>query len=83
MTFKLRLIDIDGTYFEKDVKSLILDTPLGEISILSNHCPIITVVNKGKIKFRNEDDKIEEFDLLNDSILEFKENQANILTMFR
>jgi F-type H+-transporting ATPase subunit epsilon len=83
MTFKLKLIDIDGTYFQKDIKSLILSTPLGEISILPNHCPIITVVNSGKIRFRNENDDIEELDLLNDAILEFKENEANLLTMFR
>ncbi|MCS7201039.1 MAG: hypothetical protein NZ822_02755 [Patescibacteria group bacterium] len=79
--FKFQLVGIDGLFLEKEVEVLICQTDLGEISILANHHPIITVVKRGKIKIRNED-KIEELEILNDYILEFSENIARLLEMF-
>lgn len=79
--FKFQLVGIDGLFLEKEVEALICQTDLGEISILANHHPIITVVKRGKIKIRN-DDKIEELEILNDYILEFSENIARLLEMF-
>ncbi len=75
------ITNIYGEYKEFEIESLSCETDLGEITILANHHPIITVVKKGKIKIRMNE-TIKEIELPFDSILEFSENKAKILTLF-
>jgi F0F1-type ATP synthase epsilon subunit len=79
--FKLELVGIEKNYLEEEIDVLICQTDLGEISILANHHPLITVVKKGEIKIK-KDGETKVILLTFDSILEVKENKARILTMF-
>ncbi len=79
--FKLELVGIEKNYLEEEVYVLICETDLGEISILANHHPLITVVKKGEIKIKKDNEEKTIF-LPFDSILEVKENKARILVMF-
>lgn len=79
--FNFQVIGIDGVYWEKEVEAIICQTDLGEISILAYHHPLITIVKKGKIRLKINN-KIEEFNILNDCILEVSENKAKLLEMF-
>jgi len=79
--FKFELVGIDKNYLEKEVDVLICETDLGEISILADHHPLITVVKKGEIKIKKDNEEKTIF-LPFDSILEVKENKARILVMF-
>ena len=76
--FKFKLINLDGNIIEKNIEKLICKTPLGEITILKDHHPLITVVNAGKIEIINEDKK-EELYLITNSILEVTKNEAKII----
>ncbi len=78
--FKLKIIDINGKIEEKEIDSLIAQTPLGEISIWAHHHPLITVINRGKIKIK-KDGKLEEVNLITDSLLEFSENEAKLICL--
>ena len=79
--FKLELVGIEKNYLEEEIDTLICETDLGEISILANHHPLITVVKKGEIKIKKNNEEKTIF-LPFDSILEVKENKARILVMF-
>lgn len=79
--FKLILVGIDGNLIEEEIEALICQTDLGEISVLANHQPLITVVKSGEIRVRINDNEKKYF-LPFDSILEVKENIAKILVMF-
>ncbi len=82
MTKKLTLkfLDISGKIEEYEADVLICQTPLGEISILPNHHPLITIVNKGKIFFKNNNET-KEVEVLENSILEVKNNIATITSL--
>lgn len=77
-TFKFKLINLDGTIEEYDLESLTCQTPLGEISILANHQPLITIVNKGKIKLKTEN-SIKEIELITDSLLEVNYDEVKLI----
>lgn len=67
--FKFKLVNLNSEIKEYEIETLICKTPLGEISILANHHPLITVVNRGKIRIKNENQE-EEIELITDAILE-------------
>jgi F0F1-type ATP synthase epsilon subunit len=79
--FKLEFVGIEKNYLEEEIDVLICKTDLGEISILADHHPLITVVKKGEIKIKKDNEEKTIF-LPFDSILEVKENKARILVMF-
>jgi len=79
--FKFELVGIDGSFLQEEIDVLICKTDLGEISILANHHPLITVAKKGEIKIKINED-LKSYFLPFDSILEVKENKARILVMF-
>ena len=79
--FKFILVGIDGNLIEKDIDVLTCKTDLGEISILANHHPLLTVAKAGEIKVKI-DNKEEKLFLPFDTILEVKENTARLLVMF-
>jgi len=79
--FKIELVGIEKNYLEEEIEALICETDLGEISILANHHPLITVIKKGEIKIK-KGEEIKKILLPLDSILEVKENKARILIMF-
>lgn len=78
---KIRLIDISGKIEEYEGDVLICKTPLGEISLLPNHQPIITVINKGNIFIKTNGLK-KSIEILEDSLLNLNNNIATIVTLF-
>lgn len=79
-TFKFKLISLDGSIKEDEIETLTCQTPLGEISILANHQPLITVVNKGKIKIKKGNHQ-EEIELVTDAILEVNFDEVKLISI--
>ena len=76
---KLNIISLKGLEFEGDISSLNLKTTSGEITVLNNHRPLITQLNKGSaLVIKENGDKLN-FDI-NSGFLEVSDgNQANLL----
>ena len=51
---RLRIIAPDRLVFEGDVESVSLPGTVGAFTVLNNHAPIITSLEKGKILYKNE-----------------------------
>lgn len=51
---ELKIYSLEGTVFEGEVSEVSLPAEDGEITVLKNHIPIITLLQKGVIKFNKE-----------------------------
>lgn len=51
---ELKIYTLDGTKFEGKVSQVSLPTSNGEITVLPNHIPLITILKKGIVKTEKE-----------------------------
>lgn len=56
---KLQILSLSGTLFEGDISQVTLPASDGEITVLPKHIPLITLLQKGEIKFNGENLSIE------------------------
>jgi F0F1-type ATP synthase epsilon subunit len=54
---KLNITSLRGTEYEGDIKSLNIKTKSGEVTILDNHRPLVTVLVEGTAKILSTDNK--------------------------
>lgn len=52
---RANIISLKGVEFEGDITSLNIKTSSGEITVLDNHLPLITVLTKGKAVLTKHD----------------------------
>ena len=48
---KLSIYSVQKTIFEGEVESIALLTPLGQITVLDNHLPLVSLVKEGEVIF--------------------------------
>ncbi len=53
-TFKLKILTPDTKLFDGEVESFTAPTQSGEITILKNHAPLITLISIGEIKVKTK-----------------------------
>ena len=76
---KLSIHSIEKTLFAGSIKSLTLKTASGEITVLDNHLPLVSVVKPGKIYYNDLQNKEGEL-FLTGGIMEVKpESEVVIL----
>ena len=57
--FKFSILTKNGVVYEGNVSKVIVNTINGEITILKNHIPLITLASKGRVLICENDVKIE------------------------
>lgn len=68
---------IEKTLFDGDVKSVTLPTEAGEITVLENHIPLISLVKPGAVKIVDKNEKTHIIDFGVNGFLEVKpENEG-------
>ena len=60
-TFFLEIVTPDKKFYSDEVQELILQTPEGEIGLLSGHMPMVAAVSIGPIRIKNGDKWLEAF----------------------
>ena len=63
--------------FQGEAQSIVLPTMLGEIAVLSQHAPLISVLKRGRIKIKTAREEI--IIQADGGILQVAENSATIL----
>lgn len=56
---ELKILKLDGIKFEGKVSQVSLPGKDGEITILPNHIPLITILKKGNIKIEGQEIQVE------------------------
>lgn len=80
--FHFQLVTLSGTKFDQDVSEVILPTLDGQIGVLTDHMPLISVATNGVIKVRTNprdpDSKMEYF-ATNGGVLEVANNNVRVI----
>ena len=77
-----QLVTLDGSKFDEDVYEVTIPTLDGEIGVLANHMPLITVAKTGVVAVRRQardNDLQREFFAINGGAVEIIHNQLRIL----
>lgn len=77
-----QLVSLSGTQFDEDVYEVVLPTLDGEIGVLNDHMPLVSVATTGAIAVRRQQkdsDNQREFFAINGGVIEVSENQLRVL----
>lgn len=75
----LTIYSLKGIQFDGDIISLNVKTAAGEITVLDNHLPLITLLTRGRVAIRTKSGK-EEIIAIASGFLEVEKNsKASIL----
>jgi F-type H+-transporting ATPase subunit epsilon len=76
--FKLSIVSPEKVLYEDMVESLVVPGTAGYLGVLSNHAPLITSLQVGKIEIRDSN-KLERIAAISGGFLEVSNNTATIL----
>ena len=77
---RLAIHTIEKTLFDGDVTSITLPTEVGEITVLENHLPLVTLTRPGSVRTVDRVGKISTIDVGSFGFLEVRpENEGAIL----
>jgi len=76
--FKLSIVSPEKVLYEDMVESLVVPGTAGYLGVLSNHAPLITSLQVGKIEIRDSN-KVEKIAAISGGFLEVSGNTATIL----
>lgn len=78
----LQLVTLNGIKFEGDVYEVVLPTLDGEIGVLQNHMPLISVATAGAVvvkKSKTDADNQKEFFAISGGVIEIDHNQLKVI----
>lgn len=78
----LQLVTLTGTKFDDDVYEVVLPTLDGEIGILQNHMPLISVATAGAVvvkRNRTDPDSQRELFAISGGVIEIEHNQLKVI----
>lgn len=77
---KLAVHTIEKTLFDGDVTSITIKTEAGEITVLENHLPLVTLTRPGFVRVVDRAGKVSTIDMSSFGFLEVRpENEGAIL----
>ncbi|MEE8403767.1 MAG: ATP synthase F1 subunit epsilon [candidate division Zixibacteria bacterium] len=76
--FQLSIVTPEKVIFDGEVVSLLVPGMEGYLGILSNHAPLITALQPGRIEFQDDQDKIQVFSV-SGGFVEVSGNKATLL----
>jgi F-type H+-transporting ATPase subunit epsilon len=79
---RFQLVALSGTKFDDDVYEVVLPTLDGEIGILQDHMPLVSVASNGVIMVRRDakdSDAQREFFATNGGVVEVSDNKLRVL----
>lgn len=78
----LQLVTLNGTKFDSDVYEVVLPTLDGEIGVLQNHMPLISVATAGVVavkRNRTDPDSQRELFAISGGVIEIEHNQLKVI----
>jgi F-type H+-transporting ATPase subunit epsilon len=75
---QINIAKVDGSVFAGDVLFVTVPGTEGEMTILANHSPLMTVLKAGVVTIKLPDDTVKKFDI-ESGTMEVSNNQVTIL----
>ncbi len=75
---RLSIHTIEKTLFDGEIKSLTLPTEAGEITVLENHLPLVSLTKPGSIKILDKAETTHTIDLRSFGFLEVRPENEGI-----
>lgn len=72
---KLEIVSPNGKVFDGNVSSLSVPTTDGRITVLPNHMQLVTLISKGDLVYKTEDNKEEILKVI-DGVLEIRKGKV-------
>jgi len=76
---KLSIYSLKGVVYEEEIKSVNLMTVSGEITVMENHRPLVSILKKGQIKIVDHHDQFQKVIVLGGFIEVNTKNSVHIL----
>lgn len=79
---RFQLVSLSGVKFDDEVAEVTLPTMSGEIGVLSNHMPLVSVASHGRIAVRhkaNDPDDFRDFFAISGGAVEVENNTLRVL----
>ena len=76
--FRLSIVTPEKIFYDDDIVSLVVPGTEGYLGVLSNHAPLITALQIGRIEFRNTNEEVSVLSVTN-GFLEVSGNVASLL----
>ena len=77
---KATIISPEQTLFDGEIHLIQVPGTKGSFEVLQNHAPLISTLDKGKIRIVTKEGEELHFDI-NSGFIEVKDNQVNVLVM--
>lgn len=78
---RLSIHTIEKTLFDGEIKSVTLQTDIGEITVLENHIPVVALTKPGLIRIIDMDDKKHIIDFGSFGFLEVRPENAGVVLL--
>jgi F-type H+-transporting ATPase subunit epsilon len=75
---QINIAKVDGSVFAGEVSSVTVPGSEGEMTLLANHAPLMTVLKAGVVTIKLPDDTVRKFDI-ESGTMEVSNNQVTIL----
>lgn len=80
--FRFQLVALTGTKFDDEVYEVVLPTLDGEIGVLTDHMPLVSVATDGAIQVRrnqNDPDRLREYFAISGGAIDVTNNNLRVL----
>ncbi len=78
-TFQCKVVSVNKELYSGEAKALIADGKCGQLGILANHAPLITLLRAGTIKIRTVGSVDDEYIDILGGVLEVQPNLVTVL----
>lgn len=77
--FQINIMSLNCKIYNGFSKMLVVPAVTGELAILANHAPLLSLLKPGKIKIFKNDSDFEEITIDNKAILQVNNNVVTVL----
>jgi F-type H+-transporting ATPase subunit epsilon len=79
MTINLKITTPERIIFEGEVSQIVLPTKEGEITVLANHAPLISLLEAGEIEFKKDKNDEESILAISSGFLQIQSNSKVVI----
>jgi F-type H+-transporting ATPase subunit epsilon len=77
--FELKIVACDRVFYQGDCEALVFPGYDGQMEIMANHAPMITMIEIGEMQYRISEESDWQTVIVSDGLIEVDHNQVNVI----